>query len=148
MIEDDFDKMFRRMMEQLFGAFGSPERGRSQFGFRTFSPLNELKQQGMKQEQHERDLPRVERFDFGDHYVGVVDGFACEDNLEIIVKGKRMHLKQGGPIGKTLDLEIPFVVDSEKSMVSHRNGITEITLYPEESTVTDTEPTEKTLRIT
>ncbi|MFQ5834253.1 MAG: hypothetical protein ACE5H4_16230 [Candidatus Thorarchaeota archaeon] len=124
MIDDDeFQKIFRKMMEQFFGTFGMPNGGNRGGGFWDKSTEGS--------EGREIDLtkqgPHVERFDLDDKVILVIDG--CSINLEPTVKvsGNRATVTFGSSaIG--LEYETPFKIDADKSAVSCRNGVAEVKL--------------------
>lgn len=122
MIDDDeFQKIFRKMMEQFFGTFGMPNGG-SRIG-----DLWDGQTEGFG--ETEIDLahhgPHVEKIELDDTVILVVDGCTAEDEITVRVSGNRVILTMGLA---TSEHETPFRIDPEISVVSCRNGVAEIRL--------------------
>ncbi|MFX1416181.1 MAG: hypothetical protein ACFFC0_05180 [Promethearchaeota archaeon] len=134
MIDDDeFQKMFRKMMEQFFGAFGMPNGGNRIGGF----------WEGQAEDLHESEMdlthegPHIERIDLDDLIILVISGCA-DDDITVRVFGSKATLNLGS---STTEHETPFQIDPEKSVVSCRNGVAEVKLVKadESSSITNEE---------
>ncbi len=124
MIDDDeFEKIFRKMMEQLFGTFGMPNGGSRTRGFWDES------REGS--EEREIDLtkqgPHVERFDLDDKVILVIDGCSIDFEPTVKVSGNRVTVTFGSS-ETGLEYETPFKIDADRSVVSCRNGVAEVKL--------------------
>ena len=128
MIDDDFESVFRRMMEQFREAFGSlPE---SSGTFRTWSGsfVNEPLDQNVEQSN---DEPHVEKIDLGDSILFIIQGY-FESEPEVNVEGEKITVKLGIGIPH-VGLEPGFPIDLEKSNASYRNGVIEINVVKADS---------------
>lgn len=122
-IDDDFNKMVRHMFERFFkDAFGSDSdtAGIMQFGF----------QPSKVKEETDIDMTRenkilVEKIDLGDSLLVVLEGYSGFDGITVEVIEKTIVVDNG--MDKEF-VEIPFLVNIEKSGYSFRNGIVEIRL--------------------
>ncbi|MFW9802193.1 MAG: hypothetical protein ACFFFC_06050 [Candidatus Thorarchaeota archaeon] len=129
MIDDDeFQKIFRRMIEQFFGTFGMQPGGSGIDGLWD-SPSEEL-------DEVQFDMPhegaRVERIDLGDTVILVMDNCAMEEGLQVTVKGRVATLSYS-PDNLFQTFETPFAIDANRSYVSCRNGVAEIRLEKDEN---------------
>jgi len=126
MIEDDFDKIVRRMFESFFSSSGGlSEEGsitiRSNFENKGASSI------GMNLENAET-MPNVEKIDLGDTCVFVVENASMCQAPMIRAEGRELIVEFGTEQGEQMKLELPYAVDVDKSSFSHRNGIIEINL--------------------
>ncbi|MHA2362211.1 MAG: hypothetical protein ACXAB6_09860, partial [Candidatus Thorarchaeota archaeon] len=126
MIDDDFDDMLRRMLEQFFGgSINLRPGGRGEFGFST---------KGFRQNELEYStdqkvaVPSVEKIDLGDRFLVIIDGYAESASPEVKVRGREMVLGTDD-----IRIELPYAIDLEKSSISSRNGIIEIILIKSDS---------------
>ncbi|MFW9889043.1 MAG: hypothetical protein ACFFER_12725 [Candidatus Thorarchaeota archaeon] len=129
MIDDDeFQKIFRRMIEQFFGTFGMQPGG---------SGIDGLWEGGLDElDGIPPDLPRedasVERIDLGDTVILVMDNCTIEEGFQVIVNG-RVATVSYGPSSLVQTIETPFIIDANRSFVSCRNGVAEIRLEKDEN---------------
>ena len=128
MIDDDFESVFRRMIEQFMDAFGDMPEGsfsiRSWNGSTVNGPLEtEIEPKKIEQE--------FEKIDLGDSVLFLIQGDFDED-LKIRVDGKNI-IVQMGLERADINLETDFHIDLEKSNVSYRNGVIEITAVKTEN---------------
>ncbi|NOR38558.1 MAG: hypothetical protein GQ580_03105 [Candidatus Thorarchaeota archaeon] len=126
MIDDDFDKIVRRMFESFFSRSGGlSEEGnitiRSDFGKMGAPSV------GMSFGNTET-TPNVEKVDLGDTCVFVVETASTCQAPKIRAEGRELIVEFGTEQGAQMKLEIPYAVDVDKSSFSHRNGIIEISL--------------------
>ena len=121
MIDDDFNDMVRRMLEQFFGgSINSGPGGRAEFGFSTEGfRRNEL---GFNAEQKAAN-PSVEKIDLGDRFLVIIEGYAESASPEVKVRGREIVV---GP--DDIKIELPYAIDLEKSSISFRNGIIEMVM--------------------
>ncbi|MFW9793290.1 MAG: hypothetical protein ACFFEE_03220 [Candidatus Thorarchaeota archaeon] len=129
MIDDDFESVFRRMIEQIMEAFGTFPEGSS---IRPFlgSFVNEPLE---SQIELENDEPVIEKIDLGDSVLFLIQGhFDVENKPRIKVDGQKIIVTIG-PEFQEIYLELGFFVDLEKSKVTYRNGVIEITVIKNES---------------
>ena len=128
MIDDDFESVFRKMMEQFRDAFGSLPEGSGTY--RTFSGsfTNEPLDQNVEQRN---DDPQVEKIDLGDSVLFLIQGY-FDSEPEVKVEGEKITvtLGQGNP---NIAIKPGFPVDLEKSNASYRNGVIEINAVKAES---------------
>ncbi|MFX1603277.1 MAG: hypothetical protein ACFFCK_07305 [Promethearchaeota archaeon] len=122
MIDDDeFQKIFRKMMEQFFGTFGVPNGSNGIGGF--------WEEQAEDLHESEIDLTdqgsHIERIELDDVVILVIGGCSSDDDIAVRVLGSNASLTIGS---STTEHETPFQIDPEKSVVSCRNGIAEVKL--------------------
>ena len=122
MIDDDeFQKIFRKMLEQFFGTFGMPNGGNRIGGF--------WDEQTEDPHETEIDLAhqgsQIERFELDDEVILVIDGCTREDETTVRVTGNKATLTIGL---RTTEHKAPFRIDPESSAVSCRNGVAEVRL--------------------
>ncbi|MHA2601783.1 MAG: hypothetical protein AM324_006600 [Candidatus Thorarchaeota archaeon SMTZ1-83] len=134
MIDDDeFQKIFRKMMEQFFGTFGMPDGGNRIGGF--------WENQAEDLHESEMDLtyegPHIERIDLDDLVILVIGGCA-NDDITVKVSGSKATLNLGS---STTEHETHFQIDPDESVVSCRNGVAEVKLVKadERSSITNEE---------
>ncbi len=140
MIDDEFEKIFRRMIEQFFGTFGTPSGG---------SGIDHIWDEHSEETAIPLDVPnespRVERIDLEESVILVMDECLMKEELQVSVRGNVATLSYG-PSNLFQRFETPFVIDAESSMISCRNGIAEIRLEKDEGN-RESDNTEKILRI-
>jgi len=122
MIDDDeFQKIFRKMMERFFGTFGMPNGGNSIGGLwdEQTEDINETEMHLTHQGLH------IETIDLDDVVILVIDGCSTNDEIYVRVSGSKATLTIGS---NTTEHETPFRIDPENSVVSCRNGVAEIRL--------------------
>jgi hypothetical protein len=123
MIDDDtFEKFFRKLMENFFGRSGPGQDARI-FGGPDIESWDDPRMEERVDSESEGH-PFVERFDFDDHVLLVIQG--CQDDSAVIAraKGRLVILETGN--GKELMFEMPFGVDADRSSISCRNGVAEV----------------------
>ncbi|MBY8997086.1 MAG: hypothetical protein KGD60_05095 [Candidatus Thorarchaeota archaeon] len=123
MIDDDFESVFRKMIEQLMESFGGLPEGnitiRSWNGSIVNEPLD-------RKIEPKSDEPLVEKIDLGESVLILIEGQNDVENPSVEVSGSTIVV-QLGPAKKEINIEVGFQIDLEKSNVSHRNGVIEIT---------------------
>ena len=129
MIDDDeFQKIFRRMIEQFFGTFGM-QPGGSGVDKIWDTPSDEMDSFQMDTSD---DSPRVERIDLEDLVILVLDECMMKEELQVSVRGRVATLSYS-PMNLFQQYETPFNIDANRSRVSCRNGVAEIRLEKESS---------------
>ncbi|MHA2140805.1 MAG: hypothetical protein ACXADC_06800 [Candidatus Thorarchaeota archaeon] len=124
MIDDDeFQKIFRRMIEQFFGTFGM-QPGGSGVDEMWDAPLDETDTPYL---DVPNEGPSVERIDLEDSVILVMDKCIMADELQVTVRNNVATLSYG-PANIFQHHETPFVIDAERSHISCRNGVAEIRL--------------------
>ncbi len=120
MIDDDFQNIFRKMIEQFFGSSAMPN-GNEGFELR----VNQMQQ---KDQAPRVDESGIEKIEFDDSILLLVD--RVEDIVAPIVRVKGMNVAIEIWRGKSITLvdDIPFNADPENSFVSLKNGVLEVTL--------------------
>jgi HSP20 family molecular chaperone IbpA len=139
MIDDEFEKIFRRMVEQFFGTFGTPSGG---------SGIDHIWDEHSDENAITLDVPnegpRVERIDLEESVILIMDQCLMKEELQVSVRGNVATLSYS-PSNLFQQFETPFVIDAERSMVSCRNGIAEIRLEKDEWNI-ESDNSEKILR--
>ncbi|MFW9768507.1 MAG: hypothetical protein ACFFEM_06770 [Candidatus Thorarchaeota archaeon] len=124
MIDDDFESVFRKMMEQFREAFGQLPEGNGTFRSWSGSFVNDPLEQNI--EQH-NDEAHVEEIDLGNSVMFLVQGqFSSDFVPKVKVNGEEIIVKIGSN-KQDIHLHPGFNVDQEMSTVSYRNGVIEIT---------------------
>jgi hypothetical protein len=124
MIDDDFESVFRKMIEQFMEAFGGMPEGN--FNIRTWNgsivngPLD-------TQVEPKSDEPLVEKIDLGDSALVIIEWQEDIEVPTVKVSGSTINV-QHRPDRNEISIDVGFNIDLEKSNVSHRNGITEISV--------------------
>ena len=122
MIDDDeFQKIFRKMMEQFFGTFGMPNGG-SRIGEYWDEQTEDLPETEIDLAHHGSHIERIE---LDDTVILVVDGCSADEDITVRVSGNRAILTMGSG---TTEHKTPFMIDPVSSVVSCRNGVAEIRL--------------------
>lgn len=130
MIDDDeFQKIFRRMIEQFFGTFGM-QPGGSGVDRMWDTPSDEM---DAFQLEMPDEGPRVERIDLEDSVILVMDECLMKEEFQVSVRGQIVTLSYP-PTNLFQQFETPFYIDANRSCVSCRNGVAEIRLEKDGST--------------
>jgi hypothetical protein len=129
MIDDDFESVFRKMIEQLMESFGGIPEGNMRFRSWNGSIVNEPLD---RQVELKSDDPIVEKIDLGDSVLILIQGQNDIENPSVKVSGSTV-IVQLGPERKEINIEVGFPIDLEKSNVSHRNGVMEISVVNSDS---------------
>ncbi|MFX1368842.1 MAG: hypothetical protein ACFFAY_09610, partial [Promethearchaeota archaeon] len=125
MIDDDtFEKFFHKLMKDFFEKFGTDPSARI-FEYPDSDIPDDFPVEGILHDENE-GYPRVERFDFDDYVLLVVQSTTDDSLAEARARGHFLILDFGK--GKERILEMPFGIDTERSGVSCRNGVLEITI--------------------
>jgi HSP20 family molecular chaperone IbpA len=142
MIDDDeFQKIFRRMIEQFFGTFRMQPGGSGEYRVWD-TPSDEMDEFQLDMPD---ESPRVERIDLEDSVILVLDECLMKEELQVSVRGKAATLSYG-PANLFQQFETPFNIDANRSRVSCRNGVAEIRLEKDES-ITKSDNIERILEI-
>ena len=129
MIDDDFESVFRRMIEQFMEAFGGIPEGNMTIRSWNGSMVNEPLDTQVEPTVNE---PQVEKIDLGDSTLILIEGQNDSVNPSVKVTGSSI-IVQLGPESKEIKIDVGFQIDLEKSNVSHRNGVIEISVVKIES---------------
>ena len=129
MIDDDFETVFRKMMEQFMEAFGGMPEGSMTFRSWNGSIVNEPLDEKVEPTS---DEPFVETIDLGDSVLILIEGQNNFENPSVKVAGSTIVV-QSGPESTEINIEVGFPIDLEKSNVSHRNGVIEISAVKNDS---------------
>jgi len=125
LIDDDFESVFRRMLESLRGSLGAFPEGTTSFNYVTGSILDDTDNEGRILSDTE---PDIERIDLEDEVLFIVN-IGCNDANEYSVKVEAKTLKIIHEIdGKERRVDLDFDVDINHSHASLRNGVVEISL--------------------
>ncbi|UCE09527.1 MAG: hypothetical protein JSW61_11225 [Candidatus Thorarchaeota archaeon] len=125
MIDDDFDKIFRQMIERLFG--GPIDRdGDGTLRFR-FGPIPQGIQQNEVEFEDGPARPTVEKIELGDGLLVIVRNMPGSDSPGVKIEENRLII-EATEEEKELSIEVPFKVDVEGSSYSFRNGVIEVDL--------------------
>ncbi|MFW9926024.1 MAG: hypothetical protein ACFFDM_04570 [Candidatus Thorarchaeota archaeon] len=128
MIDDDFESVFREMMEQFMKAFGSFPEGNGIFRSWSGSFITEPFDSEIEPRKNE---PNVEKIELGDSVIFLIQGHFDFDPT-VKVDGKKITVKTGSEYEDVV-LETDFLVDIKRSKMSYRNGVIEITAMKTES---------------
>ena len=129
MIDDDFETVFRKMIEQFMEAFGGMPEGSMTFRSWNGSMVNEPLDSQIEPKMKE---PIVEMIDFGESVLILIEDPDDSENPSVKVTGSTIVAKLG-PDRKDISVDVGFQIDLEKSNVSHRNGVMEISAAKTES---------------
>jgi hypothetical protein len=132
MIDDDIESVFRKMIEQFMEAFGGIPEGNMTFRSWNGSMVNEPLDEYVEPNRNE---PIVEKIDLGNSALILIDGPDEIDNLSVKATGTTIVV-QLSPEIKEITIETGFPIDLEKSIVSHRNGVIEISAVKIENETT------------
>ena len=129
MIDDDFETVFRKMMEQFMEAFGGMPEGSMTFRSWNGSIVNEPLDEKVEPTS---DEPLVEKIDLGDSVLILIEGQNNFEKPSVKVAGSTIVV-QSGSESTEINIEVGFPIDLEKSNVSHRNGVIEISAVKNDS---------------
>lgn len=132
MIDDDFESVVRKFLEQFMESFGGMPEG--SFSIRSWedSTVNGPLEQNI---ERQNDEPQVEKIDLGDSVLFLIQRqFDSNFEPEVKVDGEEITVKTDS--GKDIILQPGFIVDREKSTVSYRNGVIEITVVKTDNPIT------------
>ncbi len=129
MIDDDFETVFRKMIEQFMEAFGGMSEGSMTFRSWNGSMVNEPLDSQVEPKMNE---PIVEMIDLGESVLILIEDPNDSENPSVKVTGSTIVV-QYGPDRKDINVDVGFQIDLEKSNVSHRNGVIEISAVKTES---------------
>ncbi|TFF95524.1 hypothetical protein EU546_03145 [Candidatus Thorarchaeota archaeon] len=138
--DDDFDKMMRRMLEQIFGKTIPMGPNEARMRFRVSRTDNES-----VSEERLEDL-RVEKIELEDRILVVVGGLT--DDIEPVaeIEGRELRLSFSNPQYEDVLEELPYPVDAEESSMSFNHGIVELELVKAENEDTSSDFREVELR--
>ena len=128
MIDDDFESVFRKMIEQFMEAFGGMPEGNLRIRSWNDSMVNEPLD---TQIELKSDEPIVEKIDLDNSVLILIE---CRNDYEtptVRVSGTTVTI-QLSPERKDINIDVGFHVDQETSNVSHRNGVLEISVVKTE----------------
>ncbi len=120
MIDDDFQKIFRKMMEQFFGQGGMPN-GFESFGF-------EMRPEQNHQQIEKKQLAEIEKIEFEDKVILLLDNINDTEDPIVRVQGKRIVIEAWRDESIIMEEVVDFYADPEKSSISLTNGVLEVTL--------------------
>ena len=123
MIDDDFESVVRRMLEQFMETFGTFPEGDVTIRSWTGSFSSEPHEPEI---EPKNDEPIVEKIDLGDSVIFLIQGH-FDTSAEPVVKvdGENITVKFG--LGtQDINIQPGFPIDLEKSNISYRNGVLEI----------------------
>ena len=124
MIDDDFESVFRKIIEQFMEAFGGIPEGSMEIKSWNGSMVNEPLD---SQIEPKNDEPIVEKIDLGDSVLILIEWQNEHETPTVRVSGSIVTI-QLSPERKEINVDVGFLIDQEKSNVSHRNGVLEISL--------------------
>jgi len=125
LIDDDFESVFRRLLESLRGSLGAFPEGTRSFGYVTGSMFDDADEEGSIPSDAE---PDIERIDLEDEVLFIVNiGHSDADEYSVKVEGKTLRIIHEID-GKEKRVDLDFDVDITHSHASLRNGVLEITL--------------------
>ncbi len=123
MIDDDFESVVRRMLEQFMETFDAFPEGNVTIRSWTGSFGNEPLEPEIEPKS---DEPIVEKIDLGDSVIFLIQGhFDPSVEPKVKVDGENITVKLGHET-QDINLEPGFPIDLEKSNISYRNGVLEI----------------------
>lgn len=122
MIDDDFESVFRKMIENFIGSMGFPEGEVQVRTWSSTSPTGNTEIDAMPS----KDEPEVEEIDLGDDYMVLVETRDTE-SPRVHVRGREVQIDLDS--GESpLVIHLSFDVDMPHSTASFQNGIIEIGL--------------------
>ena len=129
MIDDDFETVFRKMIEQFMEAFGGMPEGRMTFRSWNGSMVNEPLDSQVGPMMNE---PIVEMIDLGESVLILIEDSNDSENPSVKATGSTIVVQRGTD-RKDMNVDVGFQIELEKSNVSHRNGVIEISAVKTES---------------
>jgi HSP20 family molecular chaperone IbpA len=124
MIDDDFESVVRRMFESIFGSIGTFQEGSGFFNYFSDSAVKESDRLSELTDEKELDM---ERIDLEDQVLFLVT-MDFDDSESSARVAENTLIVAYGPENKEIRADLDFDVDIEKSHVSKRNGVVEISL--------------------
>ena len=122
MIDDDFQNIFRKMIEQFFGTEFGSQMGTEEFGFK-MRPMNEVNNNLQTDKMRE-----IEKIELEDEILLLVDNVGSTSEPSVTVKGKEVIIEFVDETDTNLTTTIEFEADPETSFMHLTNGVLEITL--------------------
>ncbi|MGD9396218.1 MAG: hypothetical protein PVJ05_07310 [Candidatus Thorarchaeota archaeon] len=132
MIDDDFESVFRKMIEQFMEAFGGVPEGNIEIRSWNGSIVNEPLD---TQIEPNSDEPIIEKIDLGNSMLILIEWQNDYETPTVRVSGSIVTI-QLSPERNEINVDVEFHIDQEKSNVSHRNGVLEISVAKAEGEVT------------
>ncbi len=121
MIDDDFDKIMRRMLENFFGSsFDGNNSGRIHMRLGPNA--------GMPVQDEMTNQANVEEIELDDSYLVVIDGIPDDELVEVSVQGTELLVSLVESEENDLKITLPYPIDIRESSMSQINGIIEISL--------------------
>ena len=139
MIDDDFDKLVRNMLERLFGNSFGMVPGENGIQMRVGS------EDSLTSEMNRGQNLIVDKIDLGDEFLVIIDAPVSVESPLAIIKDHRLEIRVNELVRRGVVIEIPFEVDIEKSSISNQNGVIEARLVRASDKITSRN--EGTLRV-
>ena len=139
MIDDDFDKLVRNMLERLFGNSFGMVPGENGIQMRVES------EDSLTSEMNRGQNLIVDKIDLGDEFLVIIDAPVSVESPLAIIKDRRLEIRVSELVRRGVVIEIPFEVDIEKSSISNQNGVIEARLVRTSDKITSRN--EGTLRV-
>ncbi|RDE15475.1 MAG: hypothetical protein C4K48_03900 [Candidatus Thorarchaeota archaeon] len=125
MIDDDFESVFRRLLESLRGSLGAFPEGTTSFSYVTGSVFSDTDTEGRILSDSE---PDIERIDLEDEVLFIANiGYNDPSEYSIKVEAKTLRIIHEID-GKERRVDLDFDVEINHSHASLRNGVLEISL--------------------
>jgi HSP20 family molecular chaperone IbpA len=124
MIDDDFESAIRRMFESIMGSLNTFPEGSESFSFFSGSTVNGSKNEIDLSEERE---PEIEQIDLEDQMLILVEIGFTDGEYSVRVDDRNLIITYGLE-NKEKRVTLDFDVDFEKSKVTSRNGVMEISL--------------------
>jgi hypothetical protein len=112
------------MIEHFMETFGEMPEGNMDFRVWNGSIVNEPID---AQIEHNDDSPLVEKIDLEEGALILIDWRDDVDSPSVRISGSTVFAK-ASPEKKEISVDVGFLIDIDRSKVSHRNGITEISV--------------------
>lgn len=122
MIDDDFESVFRKMIENFMGSMGFPD---GEVEVRTWSSTFPRTGTDMDVTPQQVD-PEIEEIDLGDDYMILVETKG-QATPSVSIEGREARIDFESDIGP-IRIPLSFDVDIPSSTASYQNGILEIVL--------------------
>ena len=122
MIDDDFQNIFRKMIEQFFGTEFGSQMGTEEFSFK-MQPMNEINNNLQTDKMRE-----IEKIELEDEVLLLVDNVSGTTEPSVAVKGKEVTIEFVDETDANLTTTIEFEADPETSFMHLTNGVLEIAL--------------------
>ncbi|MHA1960109.1 MAG: Hsp20/alpha crystallin family protein [Candidatus Thorarchaeota archaeon] len=125
LIDDDFEKIFRQVIERFFGgSIDTDGEGSVRFGF---GQIPQGHRQSDVEFQESSISPTVEKVEQGNGLLVIVRDLSKFETPKARIEKGRLVI-EAIEEQKELSFEIPFAVDVERSSYSFRNGVIEVEL--------------------